>query len=124
MPRWNYKKADWKTYSHRSSILTSNIQTYERDINKVIKESTTGILQVAKECIPRGARKEYKPYWSDKLENIHKDLSDAMKTAETNPSIENNIALKHASAKFNKIRNEARTKSWMKKTDDLDIGEG
>ena len=121
MPRWNYKKADWKTYSHRSSILTSNIQTYERDINKVIKEFTTGILQAAKECIPKGARKEYKPYWSDELENIHKDLSDARKTAETNHSIENNIALKHASAKFNKTRNEARTKSWMKKTADLDM---
>ena len=53
MPRWNYKKADWKPYSHRSSILTSNIQAYERDINKVIKEFTAGILQAAKEWIPK-----------------------------------------------------------------------
>ena len=121
MPRWNYKKADWKAYSHRRSILTSKIQTYERDINKVINEFTTGILQAAKECIPKGARKEYKPYWSDELENKHKDLSDARKTAETNPSTENNIALKLASAKFTKTRNEARTKSWMKKTADLDM---
>ena len=45
---------------------------YEQDINKVIKEFTAGILQAAKECIPKGARKEYKPYWSDKLENTHK----------------------------------------------------
>ena len=48
-------------------------------------------------------------------------MSDARKTAENNPSTENNIALKHASAKFNKTRNEARTKSWMKKTADLDM---
>ena len=87
----------------------------------MIKEYTAGILQAAKECIPKGARKEYKPYWSDELENTHKDWSDARKTAETNPSIENNIALKHASAKFNKTRNETRTKSWMKKTADLDM---
>ena len=58
MPRWNYKKADRKTYSHRSSILTRNIQTYEGDINKVIKEITTGILQAAKEYIRIGSRKE------------------------------------------------------------------
>ena len=121
MPRWNYKTADWKAYSHRSSILTSNIQTYERDINKVIKEFTAGILRAMKECIPKGARKEYMPYWSDKLQNTHKALSDARKTAETNPSIENNIALKHASAKLNKTRNEARTKAWTKKTADLDM---
>ena len=121
MPRWNYKKADWKAYSHCSSILTSNIQTYKQDINKVIREFTAAILQAAKECIPKGARKEYKPYWSDKLENTHKDLSDARKTAKNNPSTENNIALKHARAKFNKTRNKARTKSWMKKTVDLDM---
>ena len=48
-------------------------------------------------------------------------MSYARKTAETSPSTENNIALKHASAKFNKTRNEARTKSWMKKTADLDM---
>ena len=48
-------------------------------------------------------------------------MSDTRKTAETDPSIENNIALKHASAKFNKTRNEARTKSWVKKTADLDM---
>ena len=51
VPRWNYKKADWKAYSHRSSILTNAIQTYERDINKVTKEFCTGILYAAKECI-------------------------------------------------------------------------
>ena len=85
IPRWNYKKADWKAYSHHRSILTSKIQTYERDINKMIKEFTAGILQAAKECIPKGARKEYKPYWSDELENTHKVLSDARKTAETKP---------------------------------------
>ena len=121
VPRWNYKKADWKAYSHRSSILTNGIQTYERDINKVIKEFYTGILHAAKECIPKGARKDYKPYWSDELENKHKALSDARKIAETNPSVENNMALKHASAKYTKTRNEARTNSWIKKTGDLNM---
>ena len=89
--------------------------TYERDINKVIKEFSTGILQAAKECIPKGAIKDYKPYWSDDLENKHKALSDARKIAETNPSVENNMALKHASAKYTKTRNEARTNFWIKK---------
>ena len=113
--RWNYKKADWKAYSHRSSILTNGIQTYERDINKFIKEFSTCILWAAKECIAKGARKDYKSYWSDDLENKRKALSDARKIAETNPSVENNMALKHASAKYTKTRNEARTNSWIKK---------
>ena len=63
----------------------------------------------------------YKPYWSDELENKHKALSDARKIAETNPSVENNMALKHASAKYTKTRNEARTNSWIKKNGDLNM---
>ena len=95
--------------------MTNGIQTYEKDINKVMKEFSTGILQAAKECIPKGVRNDYKPYWSDELENKHKVLSDARKIAETNPSVENNMALKHASAKYTKTRNEARIDSWIKK---------
>ena len=108
------QKANWKAYSHRSSMLTNDIQIYERDINKVIKEICTAILQAEKKCIPRKARKD----WSDELENKRKAMSNARKTAETNPSVENNMALKHASAKYTKTRNVALTDSWIKKTGD------
>ena len=61
LPRWNYKKANWPLYRHRTSILTNNIQVYDRDMNSVIKEFNNNVLQAAKECIPKGARKDYKP---------------------------------------------------------------
>ena len=48
-----------ESLSTSRSILTNGILTYERDINKVIKEFCTGILQAAKERIPKGARKDY-----------------------------------------------------------------
>ena len=34
------------------------------------------------------------------------------------------MALKHASAKYTKTRNEARTNSWIKKTGDLNMETG
>ena len=37
----------------------------DRDINKVLKELNAHILQAANDTFPRGARKEYKPYWSN-----------------------------------------------------------
>ena len=37
LPRWNYKKANWPLYRHRTSILTNRIPVYDRDMNIVIK---------------------------------------------------------------------------------------
>ena len=115
LPRWNYKKANWSLYRHRTSILTNSIQDYDRDINIVIKEFNNYVLQAAKECIPKGARKDYKPYWNNK----HAELTTARNPADVAPSLENNTALKQANAKFIKTRNEARRSSWMKKTASL-----
>ena len=121
LPRWNYKKANWSLYRHRTSILTNSIQVYDRDINIVIKEFNNFVLQAAKECIPKGARKDYKPYWNEDLNNKHDELTTARNLADVAPSIENNTALKQANAMFIKTRNEARRSSWMKKTASLNM---
>ena len=57
LQRWNYKKENWLLYHHCTSVLTKNIHTYDRDINKVVSEFTRCILQAAKEAIPKGASK-------------------------------------------------------------------
>ena len=110
LPRWNYKKENWSLYRHRTSILTNSIQVYDRDINIVIKEFNNYVLQAAKECISKGARKYYKPYWNEDLNNKHDELTTARNLADVAPSIENNTALKQANAKFIKTMNEARRK--------------
>ena len=120
-PRWNYKKANWGLFKHRTSELTKDITVQGRDINKVIKEFNSGILQAAKESIPRGARKEYKPYWSAELQELDDALSEARREAERNPSQENNIELQRAKAKFLKFSLQARRKSWREKTSSLNF---
>ena len=121
LPRWNYKKANWSLYRHRTSILTNSIQVYDRDMNIVIKECNNYVLHAAKESIPKGVRKDYKPYWNEDLNNKHNELTAARNLADVAPSIENNTALKQANAKFIKTRNEARRSSWMKKTASLNM---
>ena len=81
-----------------------NIIITFRDINIVIKEFNNYVLQAAKECIPKGARKDYKPYWNEDLNNRHDELTTARNLADVAPSIENNTALKQANAKFIKTR--------------------
>ena len=121
LPRWNYKKANWLLYHHRTSVLTKNIHIYDRDINKVVSEFTRCILQAAKEAIPKGARKEYKPYLNNDLDKLHNELNTARDVAESEPTSENNTALKQVNAKFIRARNDARRKSWISKTADLNM---
>ena len=121
LPRWNYKKENWSLYRHRTNILTNSIQVYDRDINIVIKEFNNYVLQAAKERIPKGARKDYKPYWNEDLNNKHNERTIARNLADVAPSIENNTSLKPANAKFIKTRNKARRNSWIKKTASLNM---
>ena len=107
LPRWNYKKANWSLYRHCARILSNSIQVYDRDINIVIKEFNNYVLQAANECIPKGARKDYKPYWNEDLNNKHNELTTARNLADVAPSIENNTELKQANAEFIKTRDEA-----------------
>ena len=57
LPRWNHKKSNSPLYRHRTSILSNSIQVYDRYMNIVIKEFNNYVLQAAKECILKGARR-------------------------------------------------------------------
>ena len=69
--------------------------------------------------MPKGARKDYKPYWNEDLNNKLNELTTARNLADVAPSIENNTALNQTNTKFIKTRNKARKSSWMKKTASL-----
>ena len=85
-PRWNYKKAMWSLFSIRANELTKDIRVQGRNENTVVKEWTQGILKAAKETIPRGARRDYKPFWSDELQVLEDDLNEAREKAENEAS--------------------------------------
>ena len=77
------------------------------------------ILRAAKDSIPRGAHKEYIANLSAELERLHQDIIAARGKAENEPSVENNILLKKASAKYVKATNVR--KSWQEKTSNLNF---
>ena len=92
--------------------VTKDIKVERRDINKVVKDINAGILTTAHTSIPRGARQNYKPYWSEELERLDEELSAARREAETNPSQDNHHShLQHTKARF--LRKERHTKQQM-----------
>lgn len=121
LPRWNYKKADWPLFQSVSDELCKDIRVEGRDINNIVRDFNQCILKSAQQSIPRGARKDYKPYWSEQLEELQTKVSEARVEAENNPSQEANHNLQHAKAKFLRHKLEAQRKSWRHKTASLNL---
>jgi len=101
--------------------VTKDIKVERRDINKVVKDINAGILTTAQTSIPRGARQNYKPYWSEELERLDEKLSTARREAETNPSQDNHSHLPHTNARFLRYTLLATRKSWRNKTTSLNL---
>ena len=120
-PRWNYKKANWTLFKHRTSTLSKDITVQGRDINMVAKDFNSCILKAAQETIPRGARRNYRPYWSQELQDLQDALSEARAVAEANPSQENNTKLQEAKAKFLRHKIQECRRGWREKTASLNF---
>ena len=63
--RWNYKKPRWGLFQHRTNFLTKDLMVEGRDINRVVQDFNSAVLWATKEAVPRGARKDYNPYWNE-----------------------------------------------------------
>ena len=120
-PRWNYKKAKWSVFAVRANELTKGIRVQGRNENHVVKEWNKCILQAAQETIPRGARRDFKPFWSNELKELEENMNEAREKAEKEPSQANTIQLQHAKAKFLKTKLEAKRRSWRQKTSELNM---
>ena len=121
LPRWNYKKADWTKFSKLCDQYTSSINCKTKKVNKSVALFNKALIKAANKSIPRGSRKDYKPYWSDEISELNEQVTQARETAELYPSIENNISLKAKSAKLRKETLAAVRTSWHEKTSNLNL---
>ena len=67
-PIWTYKKANWERFSKLADQLTQKINNKRQNLNTKIKAFNQAVLKAAQKSIPRGSRKNYKPYWTDELQ--------------------------------------------------------
>ena len=120
-PRWNYKRANWKRFSDQTDLYSAKIRNKRKNLNTKVKDINQAILQAAKETIPRGARRNYRPYWTEELQEVEDALSKARDKVEEEPTQSNNIALKAATAKHRQTLIQETRKSWHEKTENLNL---
>ena len=101
-PRWNYKKADWEMFSRLSDEYCKGTKVDDFNVNRATKSFNQAVLKAASETIPRGARKNYRPYWTEELQELEDEVARTREEVENNPTLENNIALKAYIAKYRK----------------------
>ena len=119
-PTWNYKKAKWDLFtgSMERKALTIQIGT---NANENIKSFNKIILEAAKYAIPRGHRKDYKPYWSEHLDTLHKNLDRAREDMEENPTDDTVTEHNKAKAIFTRAKITETRNSWHEKTSSLNM---
>ena len=121
LPRWNYQKAKWDDYAILTDEYADKINTRKKDCNEMVKEFNKAVLTAAAETIPRGARKNYRPYWTEELQKLEDQVEEARTNVERDPTEENNIKLKATTAKYRKELSESARKKWQNKTEHLNL---
>lgn len=117
---WNFKRANWGKYQLHAEDLFHNIDLTE-DINRNVKLITNTILTAAKKSIPRGFRKDYKPYWSKRMADLHHQLSKARERMEQSPSPETTMEHNKLKDEFNTTKIKELQESWEEKTSSLSL---
>ena len=120
-PRWNYKKANWERFSSLVDQYSLKISNKQQNLNTKIKALNQVILKAAQESIPRGARKNYKPYWTEELQQEEDAVAEARDRVEEDPSQENNITLKAATARHRRTFIQEARRTWQEKTEQLNM---
>jgi len=121
-PSWNYKKADWTAFAALSdNICKESKLDSSENINKKVQCITECILQAAKKSIPRGNRKNYKPYWSEKLQNLHHKLTTTRSEMADSPTPENTNAYNRARVNYDETKTQEIRKSWEEKVSSLNL---
>jgi hypothetical protein len=69
IPRWNYKRAD-EQICRGTEAECKSINFQGKRIGETSEAFNKAILRAAQESIPRGARKDYKPYWTQELQDL------------------------------------------------------
>ena len=116
---WNFQKADWQKFQSQAEDLGS--VKFTTDLNQNTKKLTLHILNAAKRSIPRGFRKEYKPYWSENLEAKHQELTAAREQMEKNPSLDTTRKHNDIKKDFNDTKISEIQKCWKEKTSSLSL---
>ena len=94
------------------------------NINYNVASLTAAILRSAVRSIPRGNRRDYKPFWSPKLQELHSRLSTARDKQEEDPTPENTAAYNTIKEEYDEEKKETADLSLARKNSLSQHGKG
>ena len=84
---------------------------------------TKTLLDASAKSIPRGCRKQFKPFWTQEIEDAVNRRSTARKALVEDPSDENKINYNRECAKVKLTVKQAKREAWAKTTAELDLSQ-
>ena len=118
-PSWNIKKANWKLFRERVDEACQDLDL-PNCLNTSVQKFTDTVLQAAKFTIPRGKRRNYKPYWTKKLNALHSELNTAREVMETDPTLENTRQYNEKD-EFHRQKVQDIRDNWNEKTSKINM---
>ena len=123
---WNFKKANWEAYKKEleekldPAIFAHELRTPDANSKLLCKT----ILQTAKRHVPKGKCLKYKPFWSNKLDNLKSERDEARKLAEKSKDTKDVITWRKKAAILKKEINISKRESYSKFLTHLDYRNG
>ena len=119
---WNFRKANWNKYKDQTDENFAKIPS-GKSIEETYKLMTSAILESAKNTIPKGNRKRYKPFWNEELEKASKERKQLRKEIEeaANPSRELKTAYNRATGKVRHLSKTSKRERWRDTCRKLDL---
>lgn len=117
---WNVHKANWSEYKAATLSKLKEIDVTQ-DLNIVYENITNAILTAARQNIPQGNRKQYRPFWNSNLQKIVQERRQARKKVETNPSRENKTAYNRLTAQVRYQVKISKKNHWTETCNKLDL---
>ena len=119
-PRWNYKKADWEIFSRLTYEYCKTVKADHFNINKATESFKQSILRDPA-TIPRGARKNCRPYWTEERQELEDEVARTREKVENNPTLQNKTDHRACTAKYRKAYMQAARANWREQTEKLNL---
>ena len=109
---WNFKKADWKLFGDVINGKIENWNCESCNAHELQKGLTEIIIQAAKQSIPLGSKKKFKPWWSKKCEEAIAVRENLRKDADKDEHHRKNFikACQNCSTTINEAKREELNK--------------
>ena len=122
--RWNFKKADWELFNEIcDQKLKLILETDYTSVDQLCDDITKIILEAAAESIPKGCRKNFKPFWTPEIQDAVSKRETARTILEKYPTDENKIAYNRECANVKRTVNTAKRSAWAKTTGELNLAQ-